>query len=832
MIDFGSLVGAKQEEVTYDLEKFYGALDVKGTHTEPRPAQREAMRALTERRDEKDLVLKVSTGAGKTTVGLLYLYGFMRVAREPVAFLCPTVQLIEQVIEEAQRLGIAARPYLAGETYPPQECMRGDAVLVCTYEKLFNAKSTFHRNDVNLIPHAIVLDDAHAGTENIRKQFTLSIGGEAYEALVACLAAACSKYHPTKWMDIESGDPTALLEVPHWIWADHCAEIQKLLHSYAGSPSFMFVWPYLSEILPLCRCVLSGNQVEISPEVLPTDQVRAFAQPAHRLFMSATLADDSLLTRELGVASSATANPILPPSDRGLGERMILAPSLVDPELDRGYVMDLCADLAKTYNVVVLTSSGQLAKDWEAKGATYFVDEQFAEGVRKLKTPRSGLRFAVFAQRFDGVDLPDDACRVLVIDGKPYGAGLIDTVDSEMTSTPGGVRNRTIFRIEQGMGRPVRSHADFAVILLAGQDLTTFMGRKDVLEAMTHDSRSQLKLCIELAEMVRKKSMGNPDGAIRQVIGQCLQRDVGWKQFYNHKIRDAAKKHVDIDSARIELAEQERRAHSMAGNNMLVDAKATMHKAIHSAGIEGEELGIYLQRLARIAYLADPAEAMKIQQAARENNFTLAIPPSLPRKPSVPGAKTVAEKVCAWFIKFANANAAVIEAKRIADALDLGQDHKKVEAALQKLGEALGADSSRPDNDFGEGPDVLWLWGGQVFVIEAKNENQHSLHKKDSGQLHDSLQWTRDSHPVFAERLQPVVVAKVTTVDRDANYPADTRVLTQRSCTALGTALHQLMQKLAQLGPVFATADVVLVELNNYGLHPEQFIGKHTVPTN
>lgn len=829
MIDFASLVGAKQEEVTYDLEKFYGALDVKGTHTEPRPAQREAMRALTERRAEKDLVLKVSTGAGKTTVGLLYLYGFMRVSREPVVFLCPTVQLIEQVLAEAQRLGIAARPYLAGETYPPQECTRGDAVMVCTYEKMFNAKSTFQRGDVNLVPHAVVLDDAHAGAENIRKQFTLNISGDAYVQVVKCLEAACRKYHPTKWMDIENGDPTALLEVPHWIWTDHAAEVQSLLHSHANETDFIFVWPYLSGILPLCRCVLSGSQCEISPEVLPIEQVRAFSQAPHRLFMSATLADDSLLTRELGVAPSATANPILPPSDRGLGERMILAPSLVDPDLERGYVMDLCADLAKSYNVVVLTSSGQLAADWQAKGATYVKDDQFSEGVRKLKTSGSGLRFAVFAQRFDGVDLPDDACRVLVIDGIPYGSGLVDKVDSTMTTAPGGVRNRTIFRIEQGMGRPVRSHADFAVILLAGQDLTSYMGRKDVLNSMTHDSRNQLNLCIELADMVRKSGGGNPDGAIRQVIGQCLQRDPGWKQYYNHKIRDAAKKNVEIDQARIELAEQERRAYTMAGNNMAVDAKVAFQKAIHAANLEGEELGIYLQRLARIAYLSDPADAMKIQQAAKENNYTLAIPPSLPRKPSTPGAKSVAEKVCAWFVKFANPNAAVIEAKRIADALDLNQGAKKVEAALQKLGEALGADSSRPDDDLSVGPDVLWFWGGGAFVIEAKNENQNSLHKKDSGQLHDSLQWAKESYPVFADRLQPVVVARVTQVDHDANYPANTRVLTQQGCVTLGTALHQFMQKMAQLGPVFATPDIVLTELSNFGLHPDQFIGRHTV---
>lgn len=834
MIDFGSLVGSEPEKVTYDLEKFYGALDVKGTHTEPRPAQREAMQVLTARHEEKDLVLKVSTGAGKTTVGLLYLYGFMRVTGQPVVFLCPTVQLIEQVLEEAQRLGIRARAYLAGETYPPQECVRGEAVLVCTYEKMFNAKSTFARNDVNLIPHAIVLDDAHAGAENIRKQFTLTITGDAYQQLLAVLAPACRAYHRTKWTDIEHKDPLALLEVPHWIWTDNQAEIQPLLHAFAPTQEFMFVWPYLREILPLCRCVISGAGAEISPEVLPTEEVRAFYHAQHRLFMSATLADDSLLTRELGVAASATSNPILPPSDRGLGERMILAPSLVDPDLDRGYIMDLCADLAKEgYNVVVLTSSGQLAADWVMKGATYFVDETFADGVRKLRDPHSGLRFAVFAQRFDGVDLPDDACRVLVIDGVPYGSGLIDKVDSEMTVTPGGTRNRTIFRIEQGMGRPVRSHADFAVVLLAGTDLTTYVGRKDVLSAMTHDSRNQLKLCVELAEMVRKGSAsGNPDTAIRQVINQCLKRDPGWKTYYNHKIRDVAKHAPEIDATRIALSQHERQAHVMATNNNFVDATALMSRAMHEANLDNDESGIYLQRLSRITYLFDPAEAMKLQLSARERNRALAIPPALPRRPSLPGGKTVAEKVLAWYNKFSTPNAAVLEAKRIADSLDLTQPAKKVEAALQLLGEAIGAESTRPEEDYHEGPDNLWFWGAGVLVIEAKSGNENTLHKKDSGQLHDSMQWTRDSYPPFGDRLQPIIVARVTAVDDDAHFPDGTRVLTQAGCNAIGTALHQLVQKLAKVGPVFATPEYVLAELQGFGLHPLQFQARHTSALN
>ena len=209
------------------------------------------------------------------------------------------------------------------------------------------------------------------------------------------------------------------------------------------------------------------------------------------------------------------------------------------------------------------------------------------------------------------------------------------------------------------MGRPVRSHADFAVILLAGQDLTTYVGRKDVLSAMGHDSRNQLNLCYELADMARSGTT-QPDTLIRQVIDQCLQRDPGWKSYYNHKIRDVAKKGQDVDVVRIKLADHERRAHILAYNNNLVDAKQEFEKAIDEAQVESEERGIYLQRLSRIAYLSDPAAAMQLQQGARAKNLALSIPPALPRNLAVHGGKSVAEKMCVWFGKFSNLNYAVL----------------------------------------------------------------------------------------------------------------------------------------------------------------------------
>lgn len=826
MIDFGSLVGAKKEIATYDLDALFSSLDVKGTHTEPRPAQREAMLELTKKYQEKDLILKISTGAGKTTVGLLYLLGHMKMTKSPAVYLCPTVQLIEQVLEEAKKLGISAHDYPGGEPYPNPACMRGDSIIVCTYEKLFNAKTTFAR--ANILPCAIVLDDAHAGVEIVRKQFTLSLQGDAYLELLDILDSSCAAYARTSWKDIKSADPTRLLEIPHWIWTDHLRLIEGALHKYCDESNFVFVWPYLRDILAYCRCVVSGSGAEIAPEILPTNFVRSFAQSSHRLFMSATLADDSLLTREFGASPSSAEHPILPPSDRGLGERMILAPSLVDPNLDRSYIIGLGAELSRTHNVVVLTSSGELAEDWQAAGAEYFVGDNFSQGVNKLRKPESGLRFAVFSQRYDGVDLPDDACRVLVIDGVPYGAGLIDKEDQQMSLMPGGVRNKTIFRIEQGMGRPVRSHADFAVVLLAGQDLTTYVGRKDVLDAMTPDTRNQLILSVELAELIQKGNPENPSAAVRTVIDQCLNRDPGWKEYYNRKVREVAKNVANIDVSKIRLAHEEREAHISATNNGALDAQPKFYKAISSSGLKDEEMGIYLQRLSRITYQIDPAEAIKIQQDARDYCLACSIPPAVPRKPPMPGAKSVAEKFLVWFNKFATVNAAVLEARKISDMLDLNGKHHVVEAAIQALGEVLGAESIRPEKEYNQGPDNLWIWGDRIFVIEAKNENKTTLNKADSGQLHDSLQWTRENYPLFTERLSPLTVAKVWQASKDAHYLPETRVLTQEGCYAMGLALQQLCQKIANTIPVLRVPATVLEEMVKFKLSPEQFLGTYT----
>ncbi|MDR5832501.1 helicase C-terminal domain-containing protein [Caballeronia sp. LP006] len=824
MIDFTDYLNKKEDKISFDLEAFYAGLDAKGTHTEPRPAQREALRDLTIRHAERDIVLKISTGAGKTTVGLLFLYGHMKISKLPSVYLCPTTQLVSQVLAEAQRLGIEARHYGGGEPIPAAECVRGDAIIVCTYEKMFNARTTFMRQDVNLVANAVVLDDAHAGVEAIRKQFTLKIRDKAFVELKRILETRCKAYHESIWGDLQ-GETPALLEVPHWIWSDARQQVVEAFSSFASTDAFALVWPYLRDRLPLCRCILSNHGAEIVPEVPPVDLVRPYDKAAHRLFMSATLADDSVLVREIGVDAKAAQLPIMPPSDRGLGERMVLAPSLVDPSLDRAYVMKLCADLSKSYNVVVLTSSDRLAKDWVSFGATFFPNEQFSGGVQKLQNNSSGMRFAVFAQRYDGVDLPDDSCRVLVIDGTPYGESLADKMDARMTGSARGARNRTIYRIEQGMGRAVRSHKDFAAVLLAGADLTALVGRQDALEAMTADTRNQLKLSVELAEIARKEH-ADPGATVRSLVLQCVERNEGWKKFYNQRIRNVAHAPFASDKSRLELALAERDAYILAATNRAMDGKTRLHKAIDDVALQEEELGIYLQRLARITYQIDPGESMKLQQSARLKNYAASMPPELPRQVLSAGSKTTAQKVALWISQFNPLTAAIVEAQRIVAKLDLGGNFRTVEAGFLELGRLIGADASAPDSEFSEGPDCLWLLNGTAYVIEAKNENVKSLHKKDAGQMHVSVEWVKRHYPQYAGKIQPVVIAKVTGLDHDALYLEGTRVVTGEDCQKIGTALVQFLNKVAQEGPLFATPDNIHAQLQAFGLLNEQFFAK------
>jgi replicative superfamily II helicase len=148
-------VGSAVAEAYMDFDKFadggadldptdpialYDSLDPQTTHVDLRPAQIQILRSWSERRKQRDIVIKLATGAGKTTVGLVALYSHMLETQRPCMFLCPTNQLVGQVIHESKRCGVPAVEVLGGQDIPP-EALSGAALVVTSVQSIFQARA-------------------------------------------------------------------------------------------------------------------------------------------------------------------------------------------------------------------------------------------------------------------------------------------------------------------------------------------------------------------------------------------------------------------------------------------------------------------------------------------------------------------------------------------------------------------------------------------------------------------------------------------------------------------------------------------------------------------
>jgi len=819
MVEFRRHVKRKQRRDARDLCAFFESLDRSSTHTELRQVQSDILRGLSGRLDARDVLLKVSTGAGKTVAALLFLASRMEQLGRPAVYLCPTVQLVDQVCSEAARIGIDAVPYRSGERQPSVKGTSAAAVIVCTYDKLFNARTTFDRSEVMLRPGAVALDDAHTGVDRIRSCFRMRIGREAEleRELLDLLDAACSRQYPGAWPGIREGDPLESIEVPYWVWASAIDDVRELVEPHRDEH---LEWAHIRDVLRYCRCIVSGEGIEISPIVLPVQNCRAFSEAPHRLFLSATLADDAVLVRDLCCDPEAVENPVVASGDRGLGERMVIPPSLVDTSLNREWVARVCAELSKKVNVVVLSPSAQAARTWVDAGAQHVAQGGVAEAVGVLKASQGN--YYVFAQRYDGVDLPDAACRVLVIDGLPIGECISDR---HYSSQRGETPYRLIHRVEQGMGRAVRSHVDYAVVLLAGPEIASFTARADVLLAMNVETQAQLRVALELAELAKAEEEASE--AVWGLTWQCLNRDEGWKQFYRENVREAAASSSSKwQSVPLTVAAAYRRSFDLATANDARGAAAALEAAIDEH--LSDDKASHLQLVANYTHDYDQGKALEIQRSVFDSDRTLLRPPAASaRRPSSRGSNTSAQIIRTWFGEFSNPNGALAAIEEFRTRLSFARSPDRIEEALKDLAYLVGAEGSRPEKELGEGPDVLWLWGEESLVIEAKTQNKNSLHKKDAGQLLGSLQWFERTYPSRGEPT-PVMVAGVVHADRLSDFPNGVRVLTPECVAELLDKLRSMFEELAH-NPLAAATDAAVAGIvSRLRLGVESVVGAHT----
>lgn len=747
MVDFKKKLGGKVVEKQTDPIKLYDTLDREAGKGPLRPAQIAVLTKWFETEaGRRDTIIKLHTGQGKTLIGLLILQSRINAGHGPVVYICPNNYLVDQTCEQARQFGIRT---CTSEGDLPEDFVDAKSIFVTSVQKVFNGLTKFGLNKHSVSVDTMLMDDAHACSDTVRNQCRIHIPREeeAYSLLKALFSTDLEEQGVGTYADIENKNWDAFLPVPYWAWISRESEVAKILSKNSDRKSIKFAWPLLKNILPHCHCIISGRGLEIEPYIAPLDAFGSFDKAKRRIFMSATVTDDAFLIRGLRLSPETIAEPITYDEEKWSGEKMVLLPSLIHEELDHGLIVTKFSKSSKkrSFGQVALVPSFEKAKPWESNGAVVPSTETIGTVIDALSKGAFENTVAL-VNRYDGVDLPDKTCRILIFDSKPYAESLTDLYEEQCRPHSAATLMRTVRTVEQGMGRSVRGEKDFSVVVIIGSDLVRMLRDKSSRRFLSSQMATQIEIGLEITDMAKQDIADGvePWPAFVDLAMKCLSRDEDWKAFYAEKMEKVSV--TGSDKAALNLYKAELDAELAYIKGDYAGAVKLVQAIVDKGALDDDEKGWHLQTQARYNFVPNRAEADVLQIAAHKRNRLLLKPAS--------GVKVTkltvvsqgrAERVKKWIKNqndYADLNVAVTE---MLGRLVFGTKADKFEAALNELSFALGFVGERPDAEWKEGPDNLWaLDDSQYILFECKSEvdvTRAEINKREAEQMNRSSAW-------------------------------------------------------------------------------------------
>ena len=818
-IDFSDMLDDDDEVALHPRDIFF-TLNRAPSFAFPRDIQTEVMNSWFERRDNRDNVVKLNVGSGKTLVGLLLLKSCLNERKGPALYVSPDNQLSQQVMQEANSLGIEVTDNPRDPDYAA-----GAKLCVINVYKLFNGKSVFGVGGGRIDIGTVVIDDAHACVSTITQQFRITLRNthEAYKKILAALCEDLKGYNEARFLDIEASDPRAHMEVPFWSWDSHHTQILRTLHEHRGDDELQFTYPLLNEMLRQCRCVIGGQHLEIEPYFPATDLIQSFRRAKRRIYMTATLADDTVIVTHFGANPNSPAKPIVPSSSQSMGERMILMPQELNSDLTTADARQLLTELAAKVNVVVILPSMLAAEGWEDVADQVLVGDGVADGIEKLRKSHVGL--TVLVNRYDGIDLPGGACRVLAIVDLPEVSSYADLVDSEVLNGTALNLRRQLERIEQGMGRGVRSNDDYCAVLLLGPKLTSRLRSPEGMAMLTPATSAQLDLSRRIAKKLDTPSVNE----IKNVILQCIDRDPDWIKV-SKKILVSLKTddELRLDPAKLAI----RAAFDTARANQHEEAVAILDRAIDATPNEQVKAWL-LSRKAAFQHPMDADGAQKTLVVAHgmEPGVIKPMHGTTYRKLTPATGKQTAALIANHHSRFMDPTAMKLFADELCSDLRFSPEtsSNKFEAAVNDLAWFIGIRGQRPEKDYQEGPDNLWaLPNGLFLIIECKNgvTAGNGISKKDVGQLGQSVAWFSGRYP--ASTSVPIIIHNEYTLGQSASVVAEMRVIATTNLEKLRNNLRGFAKQLVN-PDVASNASEVAKRLGQFELNADAFVNAFSV---
>ncbi|MFS2004153.1 DEAD/DEAH box helicase family protein [Duganella sp. CT11-25] len=710
------------------------------------PHQAEIMRKYAaEAVDQPDVALQLPTGSGKTLVGLLIAEWRRRKFRERIVYLCPTIQLVNQVAAEAHdKYGLSVAKFIGQiKDYSPADktdYQLANRIAVTTYSALFNTNPFFDDADI------ILVDDAHVSENYIAKQWTIVVPRASEEhaalhrALTNVLEPHLSGTDLTRlrgvWDDIV--DRTWVDKVPTPTLAEIADELIEVFDAHTANTKLAYPWSVIRSHLLACQMYISSNEILIRPLLPPTFSHASFIGARQRIFMSATLGAGGDLERLTGRKEIYRIPAPAGWDTQGVGRRFFIFPEM---SLKQDDIPALRTRLMKRggRSVVLVPSETAANKTAEDITKTMGVPVFSARDIEdsKMKFVSQPNAVAVIANRYDGVDFAGDDCRLLFIDGLPK---AMNSQERFLMSRMGAntlYNERIQTRVVQAIGRCTRSLEDFSAIVITGEELPDYLT----------DLRRRRYLHPELQAEINfgvRQSLQTDAANIYDNFEIFLENEKDWEQV-NNQIVDERSRLIQEQMPAVRELQQ--------GASFEVDYQMYMWRKDYESAVEAAErvLGVFTSRELRgyqalWHYLAGSAAHL----ASIEGNATMSAKARahfVEAHQAAPDISWLAkfarqQRLIDWSPKIEARTAILTQVERLAANLTrLGttQDREfanleasimdglrkpeTFESAQKSLGDLLGFVAHKVERE--GSPDPWWISGEQCVVFEDYVNTTH-----------------------------------------------------------------------------------------------------------
>jgi hypothetical protein len=736
------------------FELFSRRPSLPGTPNDLWGGQREALVTWVKERKKRDILIGLNTGSGKTMLGSLIAQSMANEPGGKCVYVCSTIDLINQTENEAKKLGLTPTTWHSSK-FSNALFEQGKTFCITTYSSVFNAQRPFRKHSVT----KFVFDDAHVAEKAIRDAFTLTISRADHRSLYDRVAGLLRPIFGSVgqvfgYEEVLRERSPSILLVPPMLTLDIADAVSDSVRSLdlSKEPSLLFPYLYLKDHIKLCAITVSRSQIEISPPFLPTAITYPFSQQdMRRVYLSATLQTQAEFARAFGKSPDVV---IAPETDAGNGERCILFGNYVT---DENTGLKLATSVTRKQKLVIMCKNYSDARAWESV-AKVPKREGFSEELEEFRRATAGA--IVLVARVDGIDLPDDACRVMLIDDLPAGYTQVERFQIEYCAMISLGATKLASRITQAFGRINRGRTDYGVFILRGRTLNNWLSDAQNCALLPDLLQKQLLLGEQISVNMIK---GKGGAGIMSVMDAVMSRNPDWINTYVDRIANAELPAEAKASAREKdalltvAANAEVRAMCEAWQSDFASAAAALADTADQAAIADARLaGWHNLWLGWFYHLAGDEVAAEAEYGRARSRLGTAI--FLPRPKSL---KLEGHRVTLRGSRFATLlseshvgrfdREIAILTKRFAPLSTPGSSAAQHEEATRALGEALGFDATRPDNVHRTGPDVLWIDEEEktclLFELKTLQQGPKPLTKTIVSKGHDHIQWVRDNHP-------------------------------------------------------------------------------------